>query len=98
MLYAELVYPFTKKPKSLTIIPPLDEKSEISKVSIGFMTYHNRVPIIDFRYLPEPSTVTLDWDDPWYSVFDNKALKRWQRGSVMSFLYIETCERSCRVD
>ncbi len=92
MLYAELVYPFTKKPKSLTIIPPLDEKSKISKVSIGFMTYHNRVPIIDFRYLPEPSTVTLDWDDPWYSVFDNKALKRWQRGSVMSFLYIETFE------
>ena len=92
VLYAELVYPFTKKPKSLTIIPPLDEKSEISKVSIGFMTYHNRVPIIDFRYLSEPSTVTLDWDDPWYSVFDNKALKRWQRGSVMSFLYIEPFE------
>jgi hypothetical protein len=92
VLYAELVYPFTKKPKSLTIIPPLAEKSKISKVSIGFMTYHNRVPIIDFRYLPEPSTVTLDWDDPWYSVFDNKALKRWQRGSVMSFLYIETFE------
>ncbi len=92
VLYAELVYPFTKKPKSLTIIPPLDEKSKISKVSIGFMTYHNRVPIIDFRYLSEPSTVTLDWDDPWYSVFDNKALKRWQRGSVMSFLYIEPFE------
>ncbi|MBL7175741.1 MAG: hypothetical protein ISS66_07950 [Desulfobacteraceae bacterium] len=92
VLYAELVYPFTKKPKSLTIIPPLDEKSKISKISIGFMTYHNRVPIIDFRYLSEPSTVTLDWDDPWYSVFDNKALKRWQRGSVMSFLYIEPFE------
>ncbi|MGB6279127.1 MAG: hypothetical protein WBG91_02810, partial [Syntrophobacteria bacterium] len=31
-------------------------------------------------------------DDPWYSEFDKKALKRWQRGGVMSFLYIEPYE------
>jgi hypothetical protein len=42
--------------------------------------------------LSEPSTLTLDWTDPWYSEFDKKALKRWQRGSVMSFLYIEPYE------
>ncbi|MBW2192874.1 MAG: hypothetical protein JRF27_03695 [Deltaproteobacteria bacterium] len=92
MFYAELVYPFAKKPASLTIIPPLDEQYKISKVPIGFMTYHNRVPINDFRYLSEASKVTLDWDDPWYSTFDKKALKRWQRSGVMSFLYIEPYE------
>ncbi len=92
VLYAELVYPFTKKPASLTIIPPLDEQYKISKVPIGFMTYHNGVPINDFRYLSGPSKVTLDWADPWYSVFEKKALKRWQRGGVMSFLYIEPYE------
>ncbi|MBW2237788.1 MAG: hypothetical protein JRF39_01860 [Deltaproteobacteria bacterium] len=92
VFYAELVYPFAKKPASLTIIPPLDEKYKISKVPIGFMTYHNGVPINDFRYLSGPSKVTLDWADPWYSTFDQKALKRWQRGSVMSFLYIEPYE------
>ncbi|NQT69053.1 MAG: hypothetical protein HQ552_05685 [Desulfobacteraceae bacterium] len=92
VFYAELVYPFTKKPTSLTIIPPLDEQYKISKVPIGFMTYHNGVPINDFRYLSGPSKVTLDWADPWYSAFDKKALKRWQRGSVMSFLYIEPYE------
>jgi len=92
VFYAELVYPFTKKPASLTIIPPLDEKYKISKVPIGFMTYHNGVPINDFRYLSGPSAVTLDWADPWYSAFDKKALKRWQRGGVMSFLYIEPYE------
>jgi len=92
VFYAELVYPFTKKPASLTIIPPLDEQYKISKVPIGFMTYHNGVPINDFRYLSGPSKVTLDWADPWYSVFDKKALKRWQRGGVMSFLYIEPYE------
>ncbi|MBW1815812.1 MAG: hypothetical protein JRJ60_01490, partial [Deltaproteobacteria bacterium] len=79
------------KPKSLTIIPPRDEKGFI-RASIGFITYHNRVPINDFRYLSEPSTVTLDWSDPWYSAFDKKSLKRWQRGGVMSFLYIEPYE------
>ncbi|MFB3082956.1 MAG: hypothetical protein ACE1Z4_05805, partial [Gammaproteobacteria bacterium] len=91
VLYAELVYPFMKKPKSLTIIPPLDEKG-MSQVPISFMTYHQGVPIHVFRYLSEPSTVTLDWDDPWYSGFDKKALKRWQTGGVMSFIYIEPYE------
>ena len=50
------------------------------------------MPVNDFKYLSEPSTVRLDWDDPWYSEFDKKALKRWQRGGVMSFLYIEPYE------
>ncbi len=61
-------------------------------MSIGFITYHKGVLINDFRYFSEPSTLTLDWTDPWYSAFDKKALKRWQRGSVMSFLYIEPFE------
>jgi hypothetical protein len=60
VFYVELIYPFKNKPKSLTIIPPLDEKYKISKVPIGFVTYHNGVPINDFRYLSGPSTVTLD--------------------------------------
>ena len=92
VLYAELVYPFTQKPQSLTIIPPLDEESKISKVPIGFMTYHKGAPLHDFKYLSEPSTVTLDWADPWYSQFEKKALRRWQIGGVMSFLYIEPYE------
>ena len=93
VLYVELTYPFEEKPVSLTLIPPLDENSgTFGKVPLGFITYHNRVLINAFRFLSEPSTVTLDWTDPWYSVFDKKALKRWQRGSVMSFLYVEPYE------
>jgi hypothetical protein len=91
VLYAEIVYPFTGKPESITIIPPIDD-SGIGRASIGFITYHNRVPIINFRYLSEPATINLDWQDPWYSFFDKKALKRWQKGGVMSFLYIEPYE------
>ena len=92
VLYAELIYPFTLKPHSLTIIPPLDIESKISKVPIGFMTYHKGAPLHDFKYLSEPSTVTLDWGDPWYSKFEKKALWRWQLGGVMSFLYMEPYE------
>jgi len=91
VLYAELVYPFMKKPKSLTIIPPLDERG-LSQVPISFMTYHQGVPIHNFKYLSESSTVTLDWADPWYSEFDKRALKRWLRSGVMSFIYIEPYE------
>ena len=29
VLYAELIYPFTSKPQSFTIVPPLDEESKI---------------------------------------------------------------------
>ena len=91
VLYVELVYPFDKRPKALTIIPPLDEEGR-GLVAIGFVTYHKEVLITDFRYLPQSSTVRLDWDDPWYSGFEAPGLKRWQRGSVMSFLYVEPFE------
>ena len=92
VLYVELFYPFTQKPQSLTFVPPLDEASKVSKVPIGFMTYHNRAPLHDFKYLSEPSTVTLDWGDPWYSKFEKKSLRRWQLGGVISFLYMEPYE------
>jgi len=92
VLFFELIYPFEERPAALTFIPPLDEKTGIGKVSLGFVTFHDQVLINDFRFLSEPSTITLDWDDPWYSAFDNKALKRWQRGGVMSFLYVEPYE------
>ncbi len=91
VMYAELVYPFSGKPGSLTIIPPLDERG-VPEVSIGFITYHMEVPVIDFRFLSEEAGLTLDWEDPWYSSFDNKGLKRWQQSGVMSFLYIEPYE------
>lgn len=92
VLYAELIYPLKQKPHALTFVPPLDEETRLSIVPIGFMTYHNQAPLHDFKYLSEPSTVTLDWEDPWYSRFDKKALRRWQSGGVMSFLYIEPYE------
>ncbi|TNF87892.1 MAG: hypothetical protein EP300_09520, partial [Gammaproteobacteria bacterium] len=91
VLYAEIIYPFEGKPEQLTIVPPLDD-SGIANVTIGFITYHKSVPVIDFRYLGLPATLNLDWQDPWYSKFDNPNLKRHHKSALMSFLYVEPYE------
>jgi hypothetical protein len=75
----------------LTIIPPLD-KGGVPAVSIGFIAYHKEVPVVDYRYLTEAAKLQLDWEDPWYSRFESKALKRWQQSGLMTFLYIEPFE------
>lgn len=91
VLYAEITYPFHEKPEELTIIPPLDEGGR-NRATIGFIAYHKAVPIIDFRYLSSPAHLTLNWDDPWYSKFDNSNLKRHHKDALMSFLYVEPYE------
>ena len=91
VLYAEITYPFNEKPAELTMIPPLDEDGK-NRVTIGFIAYHKAVPIIDFRYLSGPAHLTLNWDDPWYSKFDNPNLKRHHKDALMSFLYVEPYE------
>jgi hypothetical protein len=91
VLYAELVYPFgEQQPRTLTITPPLDAEGRPA-ASIGFILYHKSVPVIDFRYLSAPSTLTLD-PDPWYSRFDNPNLRRHHKSALMSFLYVEPYE------
>jgi len=91
VFYAELVYPFTTRPQTLTIIPPLDDRG-LPKVSLGFMVYHQGVPVVDYRFLTESSQLHLDWNDPWYSKFERKPLKRYQESGLMTFLYIEPFE------
>ena len=91
VLYAEIIYPYASKPRELTIVPPLDEDGR-AEVSIGFIAYHKAVPIIDFRYLGAPAHLQLDWEDPWYSKFDNPNLKRHHKSALMSFLYVEPFE------
>ncbi len=92
VLYAELEYPFAGKPRRITMIPPLDEDSDIASSTIGFIAYHKAVPVIDFRYLGQAATLNLDWTDPWYSKFDTVTLKRHHQSALMTFLYIEPYE------
>jgi hypothetical protein len=91
VLYAELIYPFEGKPKSLTFIPPQGDNG-LPKSSIGFICNHQGVTVVDFRILSKGSTLHLDWDDPWYSEFDKKPLRRKIGTGMRTFLYIEPFE------
>jgi hypothetical protein len=91
VLYVELEYPFAERPQTLTITPPVDEDG-IGRISLGFVAYHNAVPVIDFRHLSAPVTLRLNWDDPWYSRFDNPKLTRHHKSGLMSFLYVQPLE------
>ena len=91
VVYAELVYPFKGRPDELTIIPPQTPQG-LAAANIGFIAYHKAVPIIDFRYLSSSAKLFLNWDDPWYSRFNNPNLKRHHKSGIMSFLYVEPYE------
>jgi len=91
VLYAELTYPFKGQPQSLTFVPPLDENG-FPKASIGFLCYHQGVPVVDFRQLTDKNSLHLEWDDPWYSTFEKKQLKRNLQSGVRTYLYIEPYE------
>ena len=89
--YIEIEYPFSKKPASVTFNPPVDEHGTAA-ATVGFIVFHKDIPVIDFRYLPYNQKLNLNWEDPWYSKFENRNLKRHHSSSLMSFLYIEPYE------
>jgi hypothetical protein len=91
VVFARLAYPTPGQPTDLTVGPrPIMEGGE--PASIGFVTYHEGLHINDFRYLGQPERVALDWDDPWYSQFDNRNLWRQYRAPISAFLYVEPFE------
>ena len=90
--YVEVVYDLTTRPEALTFTPPERIGSSESAAEIGFIVYHETIPVIDFQYLKRPETLRLDWADPWYSAFVNTELKRHHNAPLMTFLYIEPYE------
>jgi len=85
VIYAELSYPFETRPSALTFI---NGRSR----SIGFVVYHNGVAVNDFRYLTPAQTLNLDWNDPWYSSFERRALRRTYFAPMSAFIYVEPYE------
>ena len=90
--YVEVVYDLATRPETLTLTPPRRIGSEEAAAEIGFIVYHETIPVIDFQYLERPETLRLDWGDPWYSAFENADLKRHHSAPVMTFLYVEPYE------
>lgn len=92
VFYVEIIYPLTTRVKQLVITPPMEEGLIGTRANIGFVTYHKKIPVNDLGYLGGASTVNLNWEDPWYSRFENINLKRHHQSSLMSFLYIDPYE------
>jgi hypothetical protein len=91
VVFARLVYPFKRRPEVLSFMPPRDEEGRVV-AEIGFVVYHRGVPVNDFRYLGVAETLRLDWEDPWYSRFDNRNLRRKYDAPLNAFLYVEPYE------
>ena len=90
--YVEVVYDLGEQPATLTLTPPTGMGSDEAAADIGFIVYHQTIPVIDFQYLARAETLRLDWDDPWYSAFENVELKRHHSAPLMTFLYVEPYE------
>lgn len=91
VVFAVLEFDFDGRPATLSMRPPLTETG-VSAASIGFVTYHQQLPVNDFRYLGTEEILDLDWTDPWYSKFRNRNLWRQYNSPMNAFLYVEPYE------
>ncbi|MCK5702225.1 MAG: hypothetical protein KAI29_13765, partial [Cyclobacteriaceae bacterium] len=92
IIYVEIEYPLRSKMQQISMTPPIQEGYQATLANIGFIVYHKAIPVNDLRYLGIKETLHLDWEDPWYSYFENKNIRRHHSSSFMSFLYVEPYE------
>jgi hypothetical protein len=92
VVYVEVHYPLKNKPKQISFTPPIENDKVVTMANIGFVTYHKQIPVNDIRYLGVRETIILNWNDPWYSYFENKNIRRHHNSSLMSFLYVDPYE------
>ncbi len=88
VVLASLLFPFEQQPDSLTLSAP----GVTGMASIGYVLYHKGVAVNDFRFLGNGYTVNLDWDDPWYSRFTQRQLRRKYFSPMAGFIYVEPFE------
>lgn len=87
-LFARLEYRLPGRPATLTLLGPRGPPP----VSVGFVAYDRKVPVNDFRYLVPSQTLDLDWEDPWYTQFRTRALRRQYFAPMSGFIYVEPYE------
>jgi hypothetical protein len=91
VVFARLTYPTSGRPASVSFSAPGTE-GDAPRASVGFVTYHGGLPINEFRYLGARERLVLDWNDPWYSAFENRNLRRQYYAPISAFLYVEPYE------
>ncbi len=88
IVFARLVYEMPGRPAALTIAAG----RLASTASIGFLVYDRGVAVNDFRYLGPRQTLDLDWEDPWYTTFRSRTLRRAYFAPMHGFIYVEPFE------
>ncbi len=88
VIRATILYPFEKRPDALTLVAPRKN----GQANIGFVVYHKGIAVNDYRYLASGFTVHLDWQDPWYSSFPQRGLRRQYFSPMTGFIYVEPYE------
>jgi hypothetical protein len=56
------------------------------------VAYHGEIAVNDFRYLTPSQVLDLDWQDPWYSHFRRRNLRRSYFAPMSGFIYVEPYE------
>jgi len=88
VVFARIEYALPERPETLTLSGLRGPKM----ASVGFVLYHEGIAVNDFRYLTPSQTVDLDWEDPWYSRFGARALRRQYFAPMSGFIYVEPYE------
>ena len=83
---AEFIWPLETHPENM------DFHFRIPVASVGFVVYHRGVAVNDFRYLSHSQALKLDWDDPWYTSFHSRSLRRQYYAPMAGFIYVEPYE------
>ena len=91
VVYVVLDYRFEQQPAKITFVPPLTPK-EKPAATIGVIFDHLGVAVTDYRYLSQPEVFYPNWEDPWFSRFENPNLTRHHKSALMSFVSVEPRE------
>ncbi len=86
VVVAEFVWPLESRPETIDLL------FGVNAAAVGFIIYHKGVAVNDFRYLTAAQRLHLDWDDPWYSAFDTRNLRRQYYTPMAGFIYVEPYE------
>jgi hypothetical protein len=88
VIRARIIYAFSERPDTILFgIGPA-----MSGASIGYVLYHKGIAVNDFRYLTPAQELLPDWNDPWYTKFSNRSLRRTYFAPMSGFIYVEPYE------
>lgn len=90
--FVRLSYPLARRPEAVILRPPVAKGEQRAATNIGFIVFHEDLPVSNYWYLSQPETLELNWNDPWRSRFRNPNLKRAHASSLTSYVTVEPFE------